>query len=342
MRQIGVNIWLFIGLLSLSALMGCAKAPVSAPAPQYSIDEAQHMVADAQKHLRVLESLAASEKFPQEFAKANEAFARAERSLTGYLNDDAYESAQASLQISQGIIRKMYRDIAEAAQKTKSDLETLSADDPENPLPEFLPELEKILDYSDQLEQQDFIDPDKLAEDANTLKQIELNAMKNLEKTLEMDFSFEAGKYELSKIGKTALDEYYQDVLRGRQSFVALYPGIPVTISVKVVGYADQVGFQPGTKLYRRIVEEAGDALPKDWEARRKYFNQRLSELRAQAIADYLEQLIYRDILPQEQTHVEKLVRGAGEELPPNLEPPYPYQDPRRRRCNIYSTITAQ
>ena len=57
MRQIGVKIWVFMGLLSLSALMGCAKAPVSAP--QHAADEAQRMVADAQKHLRVLESLAA-------------------------------------------------------------------------------------------------------------------------------------------------------------------------------------------------------------------------------------------------------------------------------------------
>ncbi len=318
---------------------GCAKTPEPLPPTfQHTFEEASAKIDKAEKDLSVLVSLAASKSYPQEFASAEDTLEQAKTSLQEQDPDRAYDSAQRSLSLTQGILRELYTEMADKGDDIKTEIERISEDDPDNPLQNEIPELEKLLDDYDAKQE---IDAQQLAQDIDKLKQIEYNTKKNLGKTFESDVSFGAGEFELSDMGKQAIREYYQDVLNAKQQFRALFPNDPLNVTVKVIGYADQVGILPGTKLYKQITEGV-ENLPHSLEERQAFLNQRLSELRAKAIADYAKELILQDSAADEQLAVEQVIEGAGEKIPPNLEPPYPYQDPRRRVCRIYCWMSTQ
>ncbi len=321
---------------------GCAKTPEPLPQPvfQQTFEEAAAAIEKAEKDLNVLISLAAPKNYPQEFARAEESLRQAKTFLQSQDQDidRAYDSAQQSLSAEQGVLRKLYAEMAESSGTIKTEIERISTDDPDNPLQDTIPELEKLLDDYDARQE---IDAAQLARDMEKLKQIEYNTKKNLGNTFESDVSFGAGEYELSDMGKQAVQAYYQDVLNAKQQFRALFPNDPLNVTVKVIGHADQVGILPGTQLYKQITEGV-ENLPRNLNERQTFLNQRLSELRAKAIADYTKALILQDKAAGEELTVEQIIEGAGEKIPPNLDPPYPYQDPRRRVCRIYCWMSTQ
>lgn len=321
---------------------GCARAPELPQPPvfQHTSEEVMAAINKAEKDVSVLKSLAAPQKYPQEFANAENALAQAKTFIntTPQEIDSAYASAQQSLAETQAILRKLYEEMAESREVIKRKIKEIAEEDPDSIDQQIIVQLDGLLaDYDAEQE----INAEQLVRDIEQLKQIEYNAKKNLGKTFESDVSFGAGEYELSDKGKEAIREYYQDVLTAKQQFRALFPNDSLKVTVKVIGYADQVGILSSTKLYKQLIEGA-ENLPGDADERKIFLNQRLSELRAKAIADYVKELILQDCSAEEQLVVEQIIEGAGEKLPPNIESPYPYQDPRRRICRIFCWLSTQ
>lgn len=333
--------WMIIACcMALAA--GCAKPPAAPQSRvfQHTVEEVSAALDDAENDLNVLISLAAPKKYPTEFTTAENALREAKMLLHADAPeiDGAYAAAQESRSATQSMLRQIYAEMAESRAVIKRELEQIAEDDPDFIDQQIIAQLEELLDDYDA---EQTIDAGQLARDAQTLKQIEYNAKKNLGRTFESDVSFGAGEYELSDKGKEAIHAYYQEVLTAKQQFRALFPNDSLTVTVKVIGYADQVGILSDTKLYQQLTNGA-EHLPGDLHARNTFLNQRLSELRAKAIADYMKDLILQESGADGQLIVEQVIEGAGEKLPPNLAPPHPYQDPRRRICRIYCWMSTR
>ncbi len=338
---------LVIGLLVIGGMSvgGCHSPQVEEPQPQinqYSLEQTECVIAQAKEHLETIQTLPIRDLFPDDFQDAQNALVHSEECLDGNAFDAAYQAAQESQQASQRILRKFYQQIiVQSAARTKADIQEIAKDDPDNPLQDFIPELNDILDYADGLEdEQQLVDLEKVKHDFDAVRQVEHNAKENVKRTLEMDVSFAPGKYGLSEQGEQILQEYSHKILVSKSMFDALYPDDPVVITIKVIGYADPVRFREGTTLLQRLAEGVEDEVPHTEPARRKFFNQRLSEFRARVIAEYTAALLVQQGAGQSRFQVKQEIFGLGETLPPGVEPPYPVQDPRRRFCKIYSYIT--
>ncbi len=121
-----------------------------------------------------------------------------------------------------------------------------------------------------------------------------------------------------------------------------MYPDKNVTIRIKAVGYTDEVSFREGTNLVKTLIAGFENIVPISGIERRKFLNQRLSSLRAQTIGDYFRNLIVQSEQQFQKVFVEQDIQGKGEELPPDVNAPYPISDPRRRICKIYSYVIAK
>ncbi len=92
-------------------------------------------------------------------------------------------------------------------------------------LQDFIPQLNKILDYSDEIDRgQQLVDLQKVIDDLDKVKQIEYNTQTNVSKVLESDVSFDSGQYELSDKGKRFLEEWNENIIRNKEEFKKLYP----------------------------------------------------------------------------------------------------------------------
>ena len=322
----------------LLLVSGCGLSMNPAPLSQQKTEDA---VEEARENFDAIKELPIENRYPDDFQEAQEELLSSEEFLRQKLFDEAYISANNSLGASQRILRNFYQYVvAQSAQRTKSDIQKISDADPDNPLQDFLPKLNEILDYSDSIEEEeDFIALEKVLDDLDRLTQIEHNTKENVTRTIAIDVSFPSGRYELAEEGKQLLRDYVGEIITSRKHFEQLYPESPVTITIKVVGYADQVDFNPGTKLLERLLEQ-GEEVPSTEPSRRKFLNQGLSELRAKALADHTVKIIDEHASEQGILHIQQDVRGLGEIIPPGVSKPYPLEDPRRRICKIYSYIT--
>jgi outer membrane protein OmpA-like peptidoglycan-associated protein len=330
--------------LVILVMGGCSQPPkqqVQPPAPSIPVSTVEEALKWARENFSTLEKLQVQEVYTQDFQKAREDLVRAENLLQENLYEDAYNSALASVASSQRILQQFHQEtIAPMAQKTKEEIQAIISDDPDNPLKEFLPEINQILDYSDILaaKQQD-VDVEKVLADLEKIKHIQQTTHTTVRQTLESDISFDPGQYELSDKGKQLLDLCVQKIVGSQKEYADLYPDSPVVTKIKVIGYSDQVGFnfEKGVKKLIEGVER--ENIPRGYPEKRKFLNQRLSALRARKVSEYLAQLLVQQ---NPQGQVEQEISGLGEELPPGITAPYPIEDARRRICKIYGYVVGQ
>ena len=325
------------GVLFLSMIMivtGCSLFLRKSPPPQ----ELLEVMEQARENFDAVKRLPVYEKYAYNFQEAESELVHAEIYLQDHLYEQASLSAQKSLEASQWILRQFYKDtIALSAQKAKAKIAAISDEDPGNPLQEFLPEINNILDYSEGIGNgQQEVDITKVLEDFDKITKIEHTTQKTMKQTLESDVSFGPGEYEISDKGKQALDAYCEAVIAGKSEFDKLYPDRTILIKITVFGYTDQVDFREGTNLLKQLIEGVEDEVPRTQTAQRQFLNQRLSELRAEILSDYIVKYIRRRNLGG---RIEQEAIGLGEELPPDISSPYPQQDSRRRICKIYTYI---
>lgn len=331
MKRYGV---LFLSMLVIMA--GCARPVIEkSPLPPQGLVEA---IKQARENFNAVQRLPVYEKYARSFQEAEGELVNAEHYWQAHFYEQAYLSARKSLEASQWILRQFYRDtIALSAQEAKAKITAISHEDPGNPLQEFLPEINDILDYSEGIgNDQQEINITKVLEDFDTISKIEHTTQKTMKQTLESDISFGPGKYELSNKGKQALDAYCEAIIAGKKEFDTLYPDRTILIRIKVIGYTDQVDFREGTTLLEKLMEGVEDEVPRKQPDLRKFLNQRLSGFRARTISNYIVQYLGRE---NSGGRIEQEAIGHGEKLPPNISSPYPQQDSRRRICKIYTYV---
>lgn len=207
----------------------------------------------------------------------------------------------------------------------------------------FLPELDATLDYAEQIQHdsktiEDVRAIDHLSEATEMTEDIKGNILL----TLNSDFSFSLGKYELSGEGKAELDRLIEKIIQTKEEYLLQYPDKNVTIKIKVISYTDEASFRKGTALVEELIEGFEQNAPQDGIERRKFLNQHLSILRAKTIGEYVQQRILEAEERDSDVSIEQEIIGKGEEIPPGINPPYPARDPRRRICKIYSYVIAR
>lgn len=330
-------------LVIMAYLAGCAPS-VQEPEPQsvVSVQEVQDAIAQAQEHFELVISLNVSEIYAHDFQEAEDELQAAESLLNEDRRDEAFASAQKSLEASQRILRQFYQQmIAQSAQETKRKIEDILEEDPDSALQDFIPKLNEILDYSKEIERgQHMVDLEKILEDIEKVQQIEYDTETHISQTLESDVSFGSGRYELSEEGKRVLEERYAEFINTIKAYKAQYPNKSLLIKIKVIGHTDSTGFKRGTKLVEKLSE--GIELPMQYPERGQALNKRLSEFRARTISDYLVQFIRNAIGDDPSIEIQQEIIGLGEDIPKGLPAPYGYDDARRRICKIYAYITTQ
>lgn len=232
-----------------------------------------------------------------------------------------------------------------AVEKLKAEIEVTVEKDPDNPVKDFLPQLDDMLDYAVQLQSgQQEVSLDKVIMNTTNLVAIEDSAQRLIEEKLESDISFALGQYDLADQGKLVLAEIVRKIIMRKDENLSLYPDKSVTIKVKVLGYTDETGFRDGSPLIETLMAHCSNIRTQTGVQQRQALNSCLSELRAKTISEYLFGLLASQI-PELNTDVfiEQEIEGKGEEIPPGVPAPYPStKDDRRRICKVYSYVIAR
>lgn len=324
------------GFLGMLFVAGCR--PAVPPQPPVPLDMLQANIQRARESVEAVEQLQVQNTYQDRFQKAQEQLHTAERAFQEHAYQQAHQSALESFDASQQILQQFYQHtIAPVVQEAKTKIETISQEDPGNPLEEFLPALEEMLNYSAKLEKsQDVIDVLKVLDDFERVTEIQHNTQKTMKQTLESDVSFASGSYVLSEQGQQILRMYCQSIMTAQREFQQFYPNRQVLIKVHVVGYTDQLDFRKGTNLLKQLQDKLGEKVPQQQSDLRKALNQCLAELRAATISTFIVEQVFQ---ADSHASIEQQRLGMGEDLPANLAPPYPLSDPRRRMCKIYTYI---
>jgi len=304
--------------------------------------QTQEKVREAKEHIETVAPM--KDGYTSDFTLAQKELSTAEKYLQDNDIQDAYSAAVRSIEVSKQILKQFYLDtVTKAVAKLKTEIETTTQTDPDNPIKDFLPKLDEMLAYAEQIqaEQADVslvIIRDYIAEAARMSES--KDAL--IAEQLESDVSFDLGRYDLSLEGKIALDKIVGRIIVSIENNLKSYPDKTVTIKLTVSGYTDEAPFREGTNLVKQLTAGFETVVPTSGIERRRFLNQRLSELRTNTISVYLQHVIEQI----EQTHgrveLEQQVIGRGEQLPPDIPPPHPMSDPRRRVCKIYSYVLAR
>ncbi|GAK50387.1 lipoprotein, putative [Candidatus Moduliflexus flocculans] len=325
-------------ILGVMILAGCA-------APVTGVDTA---IQEAQKAFAVMDNVVDEEKkgsddYQEAKDKLDEALKLSESKSK---QDKAKVAANQSLSASQRILTDFYRTtITPLARTARKQIEDITEQDPDNPLKEFLPKIDELLDYSTKLESgSEVIALNKVLEDLEEVVTIKHNTDENITATLDSDISFDPGKYELSDTGKQLLKDFFERIVAKQQEYLSQFSsGKRVTMKITVIGYTDQQGFQKGTALVKTLTEGMEGTVPEKSLDLRRFLNLRLSQFRANTIGEYIREVIEQ---ADHRVVVEQNNIGRGEDVPPGITPSYKdsdsVSDPSRRICKVYSYVIVE
>ncbi len=304
-------------------------------------EEVEKQIGEAQEHFEVVKSLGIEELYRDDFAKAEAAFAKAEN-LRKWRRDKAYAAAKESLEASKRILRKFYLEtVSDLAKKAKEELKKKTGEDEDNPLTEYVPKLDEVIDRAESMEKDpQIVSLNKVLDDLKEVLNITYSIQTSTAETLESDVSFDKGQYELSDQGKRVIKVIVEKIMSEKKAYLNDNPGKTIQIKIKVVGYTDQLNFTKGGKLEVELLKKGKDQFPRVRAEQRRFLNQRLSEFRAKTITRAIEQFISKSETGTSGFKIDTEAVGRGEKMPANLPPPYPTTDSRRRICKIYTYTT--
>ncbi len=330
----GDVLWLLI--LIVAVLSGCQ--------PQlYSVGETEEKVEEAKDHVEMAERVDVKENSYNDFVVAQTELGDAENKLQRGKLEDAYSSARRSIQASKRVIKQFYLDtFAKAVETLKTEIEVVVEKDPENPVKDFLPQLDEMLDYADQIQSgQQEVTLEKVRGYTEQAAHIVGSKRGLIDEKLESDVSFGLGRYNLSEQGKAAVLRIVRKIMTNTEKSLNQFPDKTVTIKIKVVGYTDHTGFKEGTRLIKELVKGFEDLVPQSGIERRRFLNQRLSEFRAKTIGNYFRDLILQATRNDSRIFIEQDTIGHGEKPLPDV-PSSQVSDHLRRICRIYSYVNIQ
>ncbi len=306
--------------------------------------KARETVENAEKHFETVQTLNAERTYPDNFVTARDELFEAKKYLEKkWMAKKALPAAENSLSASKIILKRYYLDgIAKKADKLRQTIIEKIGDDYDSPLKDYLPELDDVLNYAEELETgQQIASLDKVLASLDVCIKIQDVSISYTSDKLESDVSFDIGSYDLSGKGIRSLEEnFLRKIIADKENYKGRYPDSIITLKIKVVGYTDEVGFDEKKPLFKEISAGVENELPPKYESeeRRKFLNRRLSKFRARAISSYIKQRILRTERGS-KVKVEPESVGNGENIPPGISPSGSANDPQRRICKIYSTI---
>mgnify|MGYP001034632033 CR=1 FL=1 len=230
------------------------------------------------------------------------------------------------------------RRLESDARKTENDVLNRLDQSPDSILSESLRTLDAILDYADQVKSDPMrFDSSRIEEYTRKIDIIRTNIERFKDLKLQADISFPLGAYRVSALspaGRARLDQLKDRIVETAMDLRARYPGHPVRITLKTVGYTDLGPVLADSALEAALQKEVKNPAPSERDRQRQY-NQALSRLRSISVNRYLKDHIRRD-LPDGDFQVGLQHIGKGELFPiPKIKPPYKAIDARRRICII-------
>jgi hypothetical protein len=225
-----------------------------------------------------------------------------------------------------------------AARKTEDDVRNRLDQSPDSILSESLRTLDAILEYADRVKSDPMrFDSARIEEYTRKIDIIRTNLERFKDLKLQADISFPLGAYRVSALspaGRVRLGRLKDRIVKTAKDLGTRYPGHPIRITLKTIGYTDLGPILPDSALEAALQKEVKTPAPSERDRQRQY-NQALSRLRSVSVNRYLKDLIRRD-LPGGGFQVELKHIGKGESFPlPRITPPYKAIDPRRRICII-------
>jgi len=337
--------WIKIGKIGFLVIYVVGLMAGCEPPPQEpDFYKTQEMVETAKAQADTAVVLDSEGQYRLDVQQAKTGAVEAETKLNLRRLSEAYASAMSSLQASKRVFKQFYLDrVARLAEQSKQAIEIEIQKDPDTPLKNLLPDLDRILDVASLLANgQTEISPEMLTADLTVAVQTE-NIIEGITKgKMESDFSFEPGKYALSTQGTAYLRKIVEQIAGQIQGLQRDYPDKTIAVEIKVVGYTDEQPFREGTNLIKELTAGVESLAPQQGAARRQFLNQRLSQFRAQRISDDFKRLLAGAMRLSAQVDIHEEVIGQGEQIPDGVFAPYPEFDPRRRICKIYSYVIAQ
>jgi len=256
--------------------------------------------------------------------------------------------AYASYTMSRSLLTAYYLDtFQDRTQRLFHELQIAVQKEPDSALADFMPKLREILTYAESLQSNPLlIDVAHIIQTQSTITDTEILVQleSRIRQTLKNDMSFASGTYQLedfSEKGQDAIHAFVQRLIEIKQNYPLQYPGQPLIIKIKTVGYTDEI---PVTrmKLISQLLEGIDiETLPTNSIERQSFLNRRLSEFRAATVNQYMQEQLRQTDISDELEIVAETV-GKGGEFPSKatVSPPYLKRDPRRRICKISVTFT--
>jgi len=231
------------------------------------------------------------------------------------------------------------QSLSDYAVQTQAKVRKRMAESPESTVGEALAVLSEVLNYADEVRASpDKFSLSKIQEYRERIDIINENIQRFQDVTLKTDVSFPIGIYRLSDLsepGGSQCRELARKIIRTAADLNTRYPGYAIRITLKTVGYTDEIPVVSGP-LEKTIRANLVSPEALTGEARRKQYNHVLSRFRAASVSAYILEYLHRE-MPAHITvrYVEKVV-GNGENFPlKNQNPPYAARDERRRICII-------
>jgi len=339
-RVIGDSVYLLFFtmiLIGVILLAGCVSN-------KKLLNEVGNKIHKAGEYFKTVKELQAGKKYSDYFVTAKQELHRAKDYLSKKRVQKAIQAAEISMIASQQILKRYYLDeIAPQADKLIKEIGKKVSEDTDNPLNQYVPELHAILDFGKDLETDketalldDFLNKrDKIAtirRGKDTLNSKKLNA----------DVFFKPGEYNLTTHGKRILDkDVIKKIITNKNRYRVKYPQSTITIKIEVRGYTDQIKFNESKPLFKKLTQSVEAQLPPKNrpKKRRQFLNQRLSELRARSIRNYIDLQFSNYHKSDLNFKIAHETKGMGEILPSGVNPLNSASDPKRRICKIYFYI---
>lgn len=209
--------------------------------------QVQNAVEEAEKHFETVQTLNAERTYPDNFVTARDNLYEAKKFLEEkWMAKKALPAAENSLSASKIILKRYYLDgIANKAAKLKQTIIEKVGDDYDSPLKDYLPELDEVLNYAEELETgQQIASLDKVLASLDVCIKVQDVSISYTSDRLESDVSFDIGSYDLSAKGIRTLEQnFLSKIIADKEKYKGQYPDSIITLKIKVVGYTDQVGF---------------------------------------------------------------------------------------------------
>lgn len=302
-------------VLALLLMIGCGP----------SLTQTKIVLDEAKEYQDAIKRTGITENISPDVAAAKKQYADAEQSFMERNYKYAVYYAQESITASK---RVLLQGISRSVTAMKEEIQKKQEENPATPLKKLIPKLDEILAYANRIQadnqELENLSLVKAASISSDLRLYEEDIKSSQQEKLHSDISFALGKFELANEGKMALDKFADKIISIVDENLRLFPEKPILLQIDVYGYTDSSGFlSDGGNRQKRMV-----------------LNQRLSELRAKSVSNYLNQSLSSRIksYSQKVSIQHGKVMGKGEELPAGVTASSHVNNPQRRICQIFST----